>query len=487
MTEARRLWWFFVGALIGGVLVVGSARAASTPVPVMGPGQNAVYLYCASSTSPATTDTTSLGSCSASGWLPSQTYNCRASATGTFTVPAVIVNGDFTATNYCNNGGDSYFGCTAHTSPPGAGCAQFGSIEYRACRYGSSLSWAQVTATSSACPSDPTTPPADPCSAKKGQEQSEGYYALGTSPTAAFAHVTCSSSCEVIFSGECPAATSLISGVVNYYCQGSMSYDGSSCSGGTATPSPATPPSDSCPSGQHVDDGPPKSCQPNTDPPCPNSWEHKVSGVCTPDACPSGYTRDDSTGVCNATPCPSGQHHDATTGACVPGDPPGGPGSPDPGDPKPPDQPPDPTFCEKNPTDPSCAKDSFSSSCNVSHATSNCQGDPVQCAQAEAATQIACDYEPTAAGWTDLRSTIGNAYTPSTYKEANTWSYDIGTALDFSDKDSGAACPSDVTFSAMGHSFTLPMTPFCTLAGYVKFFLIFAATVVALRLAFGGA
>jgi len=128
-----------------------------------------------------------------------------------------------------------------------------------------------------------------------------------------------------------------------------------------------------------------------------------------------------------------------------------------------------------------CAQSSFAKACNT---PSTCKGDAVTCAIAIATTQLGCDFEPNAKAFDALRTSVGPSYSASNYTTAMGLSYNLGSVLDLSDKDGAASCPEDIHYSAMGQEFSIPLSGFCTLAGYVKFFVLFAASIIAVRILF---
>jgi len=136
-------------------------------------------------------------------------------------------------------------------------------------------------------------------------------------------------------------------------------------------------------------------------------------------------------------------------------------------------------FCRDNPNSPMCRQGTWAGSCST---TFSCTGDAVQCAQAQAAYQFACEATKRTAQ-TDLGEQIiaGTDPLASTLpKSSNAETINLNVAGTINQAGwLSRSCPADEVFSYIGgQSFTVPWSTWC---GYLQLFanLIVAACLLA--------
>jgi hypothetical protein len=113
----------------------------------------------------------------------------------------------------------------------------------------------------------------------------------------------------------------------------------------------------------------------------------------------------------------------------------------------------------------------------------SCTGDAAACATAKAVAQLECRFHNSAT-FDQLRASIGNAYNPGNYMDNMTKTFDIADLIDMSNQDSGS-CPSVPPIEVMGVTVGFPMEHLCDFAPVVRYIMIFAAAIIALRILFG--
>lgn len=143
-------------------------------------------------------------------------------------------------------------------------------------------------------------------------------------------------------------------------------------------------------------------------------------------------------------------------------------------------------FCEDNPTSPFCKTGSFAGSCSKG-AKPSCDGDAVQCAQAEAAWKLQCDLstEPDDAAYLLGKSLAagnpdpnGNPLDPSKITEIN-----VGQVISdaAAQRTLTGQCIRSPSFTVMGKTFTLDVTLLCQFASVVGYLMVAAASIIATR------
>lgn len=128
----------------------------------------------------------------------------------------------------------------------------------------------------------------------KGEQQSSGFYDMGTNPAASPQRVGCDGGCTTTFDGTFPAYRSLVGGVYHYFGQGTWTKDGTECNEGPSSP-PSTPntPPDQCSPTQYqgqvngvtvcIDPSNHQPSNPNTAPPPPSSPDKSNTTTTNPD------------------------------------------------------------------------------------------------------------------------------------------------------------------------------------------------------------
>lgn len=85
-----------------------------------------------------------------------------------------------------------------------------------------------------------------PCPAA-GTIKSSGFYLLGPNPEASVPNIACDANCETTYSGAGVSKRAMVNGVYQYYFgQGGYNYTGQACSTGTPSPGTTTVPSNTC-------------------------------------------------------------------------------------------------------------------------------------------------------------------------------------------------------------------------------------------------
>jgi len=135
-------------------------------------------------------------------------------------------------------------------------------------------------------------------------------------------------------------------------------------------------------------------------------------------------------------------------------------------------------FCRENPTSPICKGSSWGGSCAASF---TCEGDAVQCAQAQAAYLMACDLTKTGdqktlgdqitSGTDPLASTLPNPATPETKTISITSSGFLGGG--------GLA---DQSFTVWGQTVTLPFSSLNVYLGYMGSIMLVCASLACARI-----
>lgn len=135
-------------------------------------------------------------------------------------------------------------------------------------------------------------------------------------------------------------------------------------------------------------------------------------------------------------------------------------------------------FCRDNPTSPMCRTSSWAGSCPT---TFTCDGDAVQCAQAQAAYLMACDFTKDspqktlgvqiASGSDPLADTLPRP------DKAETKSISIDSTGFL-----GGSCLQDVTVSVMGESITLPFSDLCLFLDAIGLIMLACAGLLCARI-----
>jgi hypothetical protein len=136
-------------------------------------------------------------------------------------------------------------------------------------------------------------------------------------------------------------------------------------------------------------------------------------------------------------------------------------------------------YCKDRPADPLCAKveTQFTDTCD---ALPPCQGDAVQCAQAQAAWQIACAVKTSHDSITDLGSQIvaGNDPLAADFPQspANTEHVSLATSLDQTELFT-AQCPPDLDFNIGSRSVHVSLSNACTWLNWIGNLMVMACLV----------
>ena len=106
--------------------------------------------------------------------------------------------------------------------------------------------------------------------------------------------------------------------------------------------------------------------------------------------------------------------------------------------------------------------------------TMNCTGDPVQCAIAQYEKRQACLHEYKASSIQQMIDGNPNSKPLGAY-ESDTTVIDVENLI----TDDGrftetASCPEPLSFSVKNSDFTISLDPMCDLAGYIRYFILFA-------------
>lgn len=148
-------------------------------------------------------------------------------------------------------------------------------------------------------------------------------------------------------------------------------------------------------------------------------------------------------------------------------------------------------FCEENPNSSICKSSSFSDGgCTAPPA---CDGDAIQCAQANQAWKIKCNMEkePEDAAYVLGKTLAGGGSDPS----GNPLDPSKVTEVSISGIVSGAAgqrtlsgsCIASPSFTVLGRSFTFNTDLFCQFASIVGYLMVAASSIIAVRMVTSGA
>lgn len=145
------------------------------------------------------------------------------------------------------------------------------------------------------------------------------------------------------------------------------------------------------------------------------------------------------------------------------------------------------TFCSENPDLSICKTSTFSGTCAAGAAPA-CDGDPVQCAQANAAFKLECEIstEPTDDAYKLGKSIAGGGADPkgNPLDPANIPQVDVGSIVSAAagNRTLSATCIPSPTFSVQGHTYTMDTTLFCQFAQVIGYLMVAASTVIAIRM-----
>lgn len=138
-------------------------------------------------------------------------------------------------------------------------------------------------------------------------------------------------------------------------------------------------------------------------------------------------------------------------------------------------------FCTDNPKSAICAQGTWGGSCG----SFSCDGDAVQCAQAQAAWKSACalDIDSTdtkaVAGNAALSAGVRSAEHPGNNPDLKPFSASLNTTNPY-----GASCPADFSLNAYGHSVVVPLSSACDVFTWMGRLAVALALVVAGRIVF---
>jgi len=222
--ELRLVLYFLVGLFLGGVSVLSRADTVPSSIVDLGPP---IVSY----------NVTQWGR----AWYPSRTAAC-ASLNPIYGDAWNSYAEDNGVCRHYNNGPVDYYTYDTNSAcSDGSGADAQGkcmAVQCPTVTFGSSYA---LSSDKKSCTRT------DPCTA--GTAVSSGYYDMGTSP-GGFSSVACGANgCMLSFTGNSPAATSLVSGVTHYYAQGAFAQvggDTSACTGGASPSATGAPPPPSC-------------------------------------------------------------------------------------------------------------------------------------------------------------------------------------------------------------------------------------------------
>lgn len=142
-------------------------------------------------------------------------------------------------------------------------------------------------------------------------------------------------------------------------------------------------------------------------------------------------------------------------------------------------------YCRENPTAAMCVgTDTKQSAWNGTCAGGfTCSGDAVQCATAKAVWDQNCLMNTETAQGVHAGALLnGQDQTLNPVEHPSTM--DLGT-ID-SSEPFGASCPSDVSFSAFGHSFSFKLWPICSMAEKIAPLVVMSAVLAAMAIVAAG-
>ena len=109
-----------------------------------------------------------------------------------------------------------------------------------------------------------------------------------------------------------------------------------------------------------------------------------------------------------------------------------------------------------------------------------CEGGPIACSALEIEWANACNTV-----WTNpIASDLLGSETDNPHDSGDT--IDVSDYLDQDGFGLSRTCPAGNSFSVMGHTFQLDMSPFCQMASVIGFMVIFTASIVGIRIISGG-
>lgn len=146
------------------------------------------------------------------------------------------------------------------------------------------------------------------------------------------------------------------------------------------------------------------------------------------------------------------------------------------------------SYCAKNPSAAVCReeeeKSSWGGACSGGF---QCDGDAVQCAQAQASWKLACDM---AGDESDPSVQVGRSAVtagdrPGDHPGNSPETLQFSAAID-SSNPYGSSCPPDFTLDALGTSVVVPLSSACDTFKWMGYVAVAFATLAAARIVFGG-
>ena len=313
---------------------------------------------------------------------------------------------------------------------------------YNKCNVAPNNGYYYTFADSVSCPAGQKKQPDGSCvdiCPKAGTVKSTGFFPLGTNENASVPTSTCDSGCATSYTGAGLSKRAMVNGVYNYWFgSGSYSYTGSTCSTGTASPSPGNVPPNTCdPATQSTGQvNGVTVCLPKTDTntsnttTSPTTTDPSTGNTSqTSNTTTNNTTNNTSTNITTTTTtAPDGtvtQSQTSTTTKTPPSN-----------------------FCQANPTDPTCLKNSD-----------------------------ACEKNPETLGCATL-GTVTDSVVPTVEKGISS----------ITPKSIGGAggCPAPVTTSFMGQSISFSYDLPCQAAGMLKPLILAIAWLIAGIIFIGG-
>lgn len=148
------------------------------------------------------------------------------------------------------------------------------------------------------------------------------------------------------------------------------------------------------------------------------------------------------------------------------------------------------SFCAENPNATICKSGSYTDGgCAAPPA---CDGDAVQCAQANQAWKIKCDLEtePTDEAYTLGKSIAAGGADPkgNPFDAANVTTVNVGDIVSTAagQRTLTETCISSPSFTVMGGTFTFDVTKFCQFASIVGYMMVAASSIIAIRMVTSG-
>lgn len=146
------------------------------------------------------------------------------------------------------------------------------------------------------------------------------------------------------------------------------------------------------------------------------------------------------------------------------------------------------SFCKDNPGSAQCVSSSWGGSCSGGY---SCDGDAVQCAQAQASWKAACatEVDPSNAYYQDGVAGLGAGDTPGDHPRNSASVVDVSLSSRISDTPLfgvSGDCIADKTLSLHGFSLTLPWSTWCPYLQWMGYAFLSTCYLAALWIVFGG-